>query len=265
MTTDARNSTLSVIRMSGLSVTAMKDPDRTVLQDMDWSVAPGDYWALAGLHGSGKSDFLMMTAGLLAPTRGEYRLFGETMPILQDSLLSTRLRLGLVFDGGRLFNRLTIAENVALPLRYHQNLTAQEAAERVRAVLEATELAAWADNTPGMVGRNWQRRAGLVRALMLQPEVLLLDDPLSGLDLRHTDWWLRFLGGLAAGHGLFGGRPMTLVVTTDSLRPWAGHARQYALLKDRRFVALGGWADVERSQEPVVREMLALGVTNASN
>lgn len=257
MTAVAPNPSQPVIEMTAVTATAMKDPDRPVVEDVNWSVAPGDYWAVAGLHGSGKSDFLMLMAGLLTPAHGAYQFFGENMPVFEDARLPTRLRLGLVFDGGQLLSQLTIAENIALPLRYHRNLSAAEAKARVRAMLELTELSRWAGSTPGAIGRNWQKRAGLARALMLQPDVLLLDNPLSGLDARHANWWLRFLDQLCAGHGFFDGKLMTLVATTENLRPWQGHARQFALLKDKRFIALGGWAELERSGEPLVQEMLA--------
>jgi len=257
MTAVAPNPSQPVIEMTAVSATAMKDPDRIVVENVDWSVAPGDYWAVAGLHGSGKSDFLMLAAGLLSPARGTYRFCGETMPIFEDARLPTRLRLGLVFDGGQLLTQLTIAENVALPLRYHRNLSAAEAEERVRAMLELTELSRWADSTPGAIGRNWQKRAGLARALMLQPDVLLLDNPLSGLDARHANWWLRFLDQLSAGHGFFDGKPLTLVATTENLRPWKGHARQFALLRDKQFAVLGGWAQVAEAADALVKELLA--------
>ena len=105
---------------------------------------------MAGLHGSGKSDFLMLTGGLMAPQRGRYRFFGEEMPIFEDARLKERLRLGLVFDGGQLFNHLTVAENVALPLRYHRNLSrAARPTAAVRELLEATELTPWAEQHAG--------------------------------------------------------------------------------------------------------------------
>jgi ABC-type transporter Mla maintaining outer membrane lipid asymmetry ATPase subunit MlaF len=246
-----------LIEMCAVTATAMKDPDRVVVEGANWSVAPGDYWVVAGLHDSGKSDFLLTAGGLLTPALGAYRFCGEAIPIFEGARLAMRLRLGLVFDGGHLLNQLTIEENVALPLRYHRNFSNAETDERVQVALDLTGLTHYADRTPSAVGRNWQKRAGLARALVLQPDILLLDSPLSGLDARHANWWLRFLEQLSHGHDFFGGKPITLVATTENLRPWKGRARQFALLKDRQFVVLGGWAEVERSSEPIVREMLA--------
>src|SRR5690606_34926980 len=111
------------------------------------------------------------TAGLIPPVEGSYRLFGNDMPIYTENRLGERLLLGLVFDGGQLFNHLTVSENIALPLRYHRNLTAAEAAPDVQRLLEWAELTPWADSTPGAMGRNWQKRVGLARALMLRPEI----------------------------------------------------------------------------------------------
>ena len=178
------------------------------------------------------------------------------MPIFDEARLKERLRLGLVFDGGQLFNHLTVAENVALPLRYHHNLSRSEAAAAVGELLECTELTPWAESTPGTLGRSWQKRAGLARALALQPEVLLVDNPLAGLDPRHVHWWLGFLDQLSKGHPLMHGRPLTLVVTTADFHPWKGHARQFAVLRNHGFAVLGAWGQLEAASEELVRELL---------
>src|SRR5206468_2235735 len=109
---------------------------------------------------------------------------GQEMPLFDEADLPMRLQLGLVFEEGQLFHPLTIAENVALPLRYHRNLSEPEAEAEVGQLLELVELTPWAHSTPGAVGRNWHRRAGLARALILRPRVLLVDNPLAGLDLK---------------------------------------------------------------------------------
>jgi len=245
-----------VIEMRNVAVGAMRDQNTVVAEEVNWTVAAGDYWVVGGLQGAGKTDFLMMTGGLMPPAQGAYRLFGEEMPIFEDARLKERLRLGLVFDSGQLFNHLTVSENVALPLRYHQNLAKEEAEPEVQKILEALELGPWADSTPGAIGRNWQKRAGLARALALKPEVLLLDSPLTGLDLRDTTWWLGLLEQLSRGHPLLQGRPLTLILTAADLRPWKGRARHFAVLKDKRFVVLGTWEKLEAASRELVQELL---------
>ena len=249
-------STRPVIEMHEVAVGAMRDQSLTVLEGINWSVAAGDYWVVAGLQGSGKSDFLMMTGGLMPPLAGAYTLFGEPMPIFEEARLKNRLRLGLAFDNGQLFNQLTVVENIALPLRYHDNLRQAEARAQVQPILDAMELAPWADSVPGAIGRNWQKRVGLARALVLKPEVLLLDSPLTGLDLRHVNWWLGILDALSRGHAVLQGRPLTLVVTTADLRPWKNRARHFAVLKNKRFSVLGEWSQLETVSDELVQELL---------
>jgi len=256
MTRAPESSEVPALEMRGVTVGTLRDPDRLVAEGVTWTVSPGEFWVIGGLQGSGKSDLLMMTAGLMPPRAGQYRLLGQEMPIFEESRLGHRLRLGLVFDGGQLLHRLTVLENVALPLRYHQNRPREEIEGAVRELLTATDLLAWAASTPGAIPRPWQKRAGLARALTLRPEVLLLDCPLSGLDARHTNWWLNFLGALARGHPSLGGRPLTLVATSEDLRPWRGWAHRFALLQDRRFTVLGDWTSVEQNPDPAVRALL---------
>jgi phospholipid/cholesterol/gamma-HCH transport system ATP-binding protein len=247
--------TRCAIEMRGVSVGSMRDMNSIVVEDVNWSVAAGDFWVIGGLQGAGKSDFLMFTGGMMAPAAGSYCFLGEEMPIFEDHRLVDRLKLGLVFENGQLFNHLTVSENISLPLRYHRNLTAADVHADVQKLLELTELTSWADSTPGAIARNWQRRAGLARALILRPEVLLLDNPLAGLDLRHRAWWLNLLEQLSRGHEWMNGRPLTLIITTNDLRLWRGEARQFAILKDKHLVVLGDWRKVEAASDELVREL----------
>jgi ABC-type transporter Mla maintaining outer membrane lipid asymmetry ATPase subunit MlaF len=257
MSASPETSTRCAIEMRGVSAGSMRDFNTVVVENVNWSVTPGDFWAVGGLQGTGKSDFLMLTAGLMAPASGTYCFLGEEMPIFEDHRLKDRLRLGFVFENGQLFNHLTVSENVSLPLRYHHNLSKAEAAAETQKLLELTELASWADSTPGAMARNWQRRVGLARALMLRPDVLLLDNPLAGLDLRHRAWWLNLLEQLSRGLEWTNGRPTTLVVTTNDLRLWRRSARQFAILKDKQFMVLGKWEQVEAASDELVRELAA--------
>jgi ABC-type lipoprotein export system ATPase subunit len=107
------------------------DASLTVVEDVNWSVAPGEFWVVAGQQHSGKSDLLMHAAGLDDAGAGSCKSCSAATPtLLARRNWPERLRVGFVFAGGQLFNQLTLAENVALPLRYQKNLTAAEAARR---------------------------------------------------------------------------------------------------------------------------------------
>jgi ABC-type transporter Mla maintaining outer membrane lipid asymmetry ATPase subunit MlaF len=254
------NQNPAAIEMRGVSVGTMRDTSFTVVEDVNWTVAPGEFWVIAGQQHSGKSDFLKMTAGLMAPVKGSYRLFGNETRTFGEAELPERLRLGFVFESGQLFNHLTIRENVTLPLQYHRNLSAGAAASEVQTLLELMELTPLADITPANVSGNWLQRAALARALALKPELLLLDNPLGRLDARHRQWWLRFLNRLWRGHNWLGSRPLTLVATTDDLRPWQNAQLKFGLLHDKFFSPLGSWNDMESLNDPVVKELQAIPV-----
>ena len=259
----SENRNQAAIEMRGVSVGAMRDVSFIVVEDANWTVSPGEFWVIAGQQHSGKSDFLMLTAGLMSPVSGSYKLFGIETRTFGEAVLADRLRMGFVFEGGQLFNHLTISENVALPLQYHQNLTPDAVAREVQSLLELMELTPLADVTPANVAADWRQRAALARALILKPEVLLLDNPFRGLGGRHLQWWLRLLDRLWRGHEWSGGRPMTMVVTTDDLSRltgWQNADRKFALLRDKKFIPLGSWSAIETANDPIVKELLAVPV-----
>jgi ABC-type transporter Mla maintaining outer membrane lipid asymmetry ATPase subunit MlaF len=246
-----------VILMRGVSAASLQNQRTVIAEGVNWQVEAGEFWAIAGLQGAGKTAFLMLAGGVMAPSQGSYEFLGEPMPIFSEERLAHRLRLGLVFDGGCLFNHLTVAENIALPLQYHRNLPAAEVEPQLAVLLELTGMMPFARKRPSALGRNWQQRAALARALALKPEVLLLDSPLTGLDQRQQNWWVTILSRLAKGHPYYEGKPVTLAVTTDNLWAWRGRANRFALLDEQRFSVIGEWNDVEQSGDPLVRELLA--------
>ncbi len=247
---------IPAFEMRNVTVTAVRDASVVVLEHVNWTVQPGDYWAIGGLLRSGKSDLLALAAGITRPAHGVHLLFGqELVPGFEHEQLAQRLRVALVFDGGQLLHHLSLMENIALPLLYHRGAI-PEITARVEALMELTGLEPWADSLPATVNRNWQQRIGLARALALNPDVLLLDNPLTGLDPRDAIWWLETVDALSAGHPIAGGRPLTIVVSGDDLRPWRNRARQFALLRNQEFIALGSRADLDSHRDPLLHELL---------
>ncbi|HEV2453148.1 MAG TPA: ATP-binding cassette domain-containing protein [Verrucomicrobiae bacterium] len=245
------------IEMQGVSVAAVHEPDFVVLKDVNWTVGTGDFWVVGAPQHSGKSDFLMTAAGLVPLVAGSYKFYGNPTRIFDESRLADRLRMGFVFDHSQLFHYLTVAENVALPLSYHQNLGENDAMAAIDELLTVTQLKPVAEVRPPDLAQSWHKRAGLARALVLRPDILLADNPLGALDARHSFWWRSFLEELSSGHAWLREKPVTIVVTTDDFRPWRGDRPKFALLKDHTFVPLGSWKQVQSSDEPLVKELLA--------
>ncbi len=245
------------VELRDVAVPALRNPAKLTLENVNWSVAVGDYWAVGGLVSSGKTDLLSVAAGLQRPALGTCRFFGqEFVPDFEDEHLSVRRRVGFVFDGGQLLHDLTLEENVALPLRYHGDAANRNPAARLKDLIYITGLEAWAGSYPAHVNRNWQQRFGLARALARNPELLLLDNPLSGLDPSDAAWWLETLAALAAGHPILNNRPLTLVVSGNDLRPWRQSARQFALLQERQFIVLGDRPALDTQSQPALTDLL---------
>ncbi len=231
-------------------------PGTPVLTGVDWEVNAGECWVVTGLQGSGKSALLETAVGLHPNVAGEVRVFGGPVAAPGADAAAQRRRFGLVFDGnGRLFPGLNVFENVALPICYHGNQSPEMAAPQVNALLEGLELTPFADVPAGRVGRSWARRVALARALALRPEVVLLDNPLIGLDAVHLRWWRGFLPQLISGHPLLGGTPRTVVIASDEVRPLLSLGHHFALAHEGVWRVLGDRMALERSEEPMIREL----------
>jgi ABC-type transporter Mla maintaining outer membrane lipid asymmetry ATPase subunit MlaF len=253
--------TAPVVEMVDVTIRASDSSETALVEGVHWTIGPSDYWVVAGLPGAGKSDLLATAAGLNRPLRGTLRLFGrDTAGLAEEEWLEARLRVGLVFEnGGRLFNHLTIAGNIALPICYHGNCSPEEAKARVDQILHLTGLTAMANRTPGRIKPPWRQRAALARALATGPSVLLLDNPLAGLGLQEARWWRQLLSELTAGSEVTGGRPLAVAVACSDLRPWADHGKRFALLKQKRWCPIGGRTELARCADPLLHELLAAG------
>jgi ABC-type transporter Mla maintaining outer membrane lipid asymmetry ATPase subunit MlaF len=246
-----------VLEMRGCAIAAADDAGHGQVRDVDWRVLPGERWAVGGLPSSGKTRLLETAAGLCPPPAGQVRLLGHYVAALGErEARALRRQVGFVYgDGGRLLSHLTLAQNLALPLCYHRNCELEAVADELGQLLAAFELEAVARRLPGQVTPAFRQRAALARALALQPQVLLLDNPLAPLNTAHTHWWLDFLSGADIGWPC----PATVVAVTDDLRPWLDVAGQFALIQDIRWLVVGGRERLTATTEPVLRELLAAG------
>ena len=157
--------------------------DQVVLNGVNLTVMPGETMVVMGGSGSGKSTILRHMIGSLYPNSGCVKLLGKDLATLnEDELNETRKKFGILFQSGALFNSMTVAENVALPLREHTMLDEHIIDIVVTIKLELVGLREHADKYPAQISGGMKKRAGLARALALDPQVLFYDEPSAGLD-----------------------------------------------------------------------------------
>jgi phospholipid/cholesterol/gamma-HCH transport system ATP-binding protein len=157
--------------------------EQTVLEGVNLDIFAGEIVVIMGGSGSGKSTILRHLIGSLVPDEGSVRLFGQDLATLdEEGLNEVRKRFGILFQSGALFNSMTIAENVALPLTEHTSLDQAIIDIQVKIKLELVGLREHADKYPAQISGGMKKRAGLARALALDPRILFYDEPSAGLD-----------------------------------------------------------------------------------
>jgi phospholipid/cholesterol/gamma-HCH transport system ATP-binding protein len=156
---------------------------RAVLDGVDLDVSPGEVMVIMGGSGSGKSTLLRHMIRSMRPDEGEVRLFGKDICGLgEDEMNEVRRKFGVLFQSGALFNSMTVAENVALPLREHTELAPEVIDIQVKIKLELVNLRDAANRYPSEISGGMKKRAGLARALALDPKIMFYDEPSAGLD-----------------------------------------------------------------------------------
>lgn len=156
---------------------------QTVLSGVNLDVYPGETMVIMGGSGSGKSTLLRLIIGSMRPDEGTIKLFGQNIcGASAEELDEIRKRFGILFQSGALFNAMSLADNVALPIREHTDLDENIIDIQVKIKLELVGLLEHAAKLPGQISGGMKKRAGLARALALDPEILFYDEPSAGLD-----------------------------------------------------------------------------------
>ncbi|MEF8794912.1 MAG: ATP-binding cassette domain-containing protein [Salinivenus sp.] len=157
--------------------------DTAVLEGVGFTAENCNIFAIVGHSGSGKSVLLRHLVGLLSPDQGRVRVGDADLAALPDhQLQQVRRRFGMLFQGGALFDSMTVFDNVALPLRLLTDQSDEEIAERVMTELDRVEIAGTADQMPSSLSGGQVKRAALARAIIREPKYLFYDEPSSGLD-----------------------------------------------------------------------------------
>lgn len=157
--------------------------ERTVLENITFSVQKGEIFGILGNSGCGKSTLLKHLIGLFTPRSGTISLLGQRLdPADTASYNKLMTQVGVTYQGGALFGSMTVAENVALPLELHTNKSKKEIAAIVQEKLSLVGLEEFGNFLPGELSGGMKKRAGLARAIVLEPQLLFFDEPSAGLD-----------------------------------------------------------------------------------
>jgi phospholipid/cholesterol/gamma-HCH transport system ATP-binding protein len=226
----------------------------TVLNGINLCVGRGETLAVLGRSGTGKSVLLRLIIGLEKPDSGSVRINGQDIAGLPlDQLGAIRKKMGFLFQHAALYDSLTIAENVAFPLLHHRGaMSKSERADCVNQLLSEVGMEGNLEKMPSDISGGMQKRVGLARALALEPEILLLDEPTAGLDPISS----AEIGELILK--LQRERQMASVVVTHNLHSAKTIANRLAILNEGDVVIEGTYEDLQQSKIAFVKEFLKL-------
>ena len=221
-----------------------------VHENVELSVRPGEIFALVGGSGSGKSTLLREIIMLERPVSGSIRVFGQEVVGLDDeAALPLRRRFGVMFERGALFSSLTVAGNVGMVLKEHTRLDERLVREVAAVKVALTGLPPDAGpKYPSELSGGMRKRASLARALALDPELLLLDEPTAGLDPQSASGIDDLVRSLRDGLGL------TIMMVTHDLDLLWRAADRVAVLGKGRIVGVGTMEDLSHSEDPLIRQ-----------
>jgi phospholipid/cholesterol/gamma-HCH transport system ATP-binding protein len=225
---------------------------RAVLDGVNLSVSRGKTLAVLGRSGTGKSVLLRLLIGLERPDSGSVCIHGQDIAGLAlDQLGEIRKRIGFLFQHAALYDSLTVAENVAFPLQHHRKeMSKSEQADRVKQLLAEVGMEEDLEKMPSDISGGMQKRVGLARALALEPEILLLDEPTAGLDPISSGEIDELILKLQRE------RMMASIVVTHNLHSARTIANRLAILNEGKVVIQGSFEDLQQSDIGFVKEFL---------
>jgi phospholipid/cholesterol/gamma-HCH transport system ATP-binding protein len=233
--------------------------EQSVLNDISFRIENSESVAIIGRSGCGKSVLLKHLIGLLKPDSGEVLIDGENIvPMNERQLLRVRRKFGMVFQSSALFDSMTVAENVAFGLRRHEHLTEAEIAWRVASALEVVDLPGTENKNPAELSGGMRKRVGLARAIIYEPQIVLYDEPTTGLDPIVSDSIDKLMMHVRDN------LKVTTVVVTHDMRTARRVGNRVLMMHDRRIYASGAPDEFFASQDPVVRQFVD-GVADAKN
>jgi len=240
-------STPSLVQLSNVRIDRS---GRTILRDVSLQVPKGSITAVLGPSGSGKSTLLAALTGELRPVAGDVTLFGKPIPQRTAELLEMRKSVGVLLQGNGLLTDLTVAENVALPLRTHTRLPAPVLRRLVQMKLHSVGLLAAADAWPRELSGGMARRVALARALALDPPLMIYDEPLTGLDPIASGVIMSLIQRLNHSLGL------TSIIVSHHVHETLPICDQVIAIANGGIVFQGTPEALQSSQDPLLQQFL---------
>jgi phospholipid/cholesterol/gamma-HCH transport system ATP-binding protein len=228
--------------------------EQKVLNGIDLAVEPGENLAVLGRSGTGKSVLLKLIIGLQQPDSGSICIHGQEIAGLpMEKLNEIRKKVGFLFQQAALYDSLTVEENVAFPLDRHAKISEAERKDKVRELLSSVGMDHDLDKLPSEISGGMQKRVGLARALALEPDILLFDEPTAGLDpITAAE-----IGQLIVD--LKERRKITSIVVTHDIRGAKTFSDRLTLMDKGNIVAEGTFEDLQKSQDNFVVQFMKNG------